>query len=287
MKQHRAARECGHNVESLFQDVDEYDKLLRQHLGIALANATVFEIGFGARPYRQMILQSMEVDVRGVDAEVPILAGRLAEYWAMLQTNGFERFLKSVLRHAVFDRSERRAITTALLSRGLEPRLEADRLTVNDAGLVAIEPDTLDLVFSEDVFEHISRKTLEHLVPTMAAWLRPGGLALIRPNVFTGIIGGHLIEWSSHAMRHPPPGRKSEPWEHLRQRRFRPNTYLNELTRAEYRDLFSRHFQILEERVSQPHLGEGYLDERARKDLANWSEEELFSNQVLFVLRRL
>jgi|tagenome__1003787_1003787.scaffolds.fasta_scaffold20987784_5 hypothetical protein len=52
--------------------------------------------------------------------------------------------------------------------------------------------------------------------------------------------GGHLIEWSRRALRQPPPARDSEPWEHPRQRRFKPNTYLNELTGAEYRELFGR-----------------------------------------------
>ena len=105
------------------------------------------------------------------------------------------------------------------------------------------------------------------------------------PNVFTGITRGHLIEWSQRALRQPPPKRRSEPWEHLRQRRFKPNTYLNELTRAEYRELFSVHFEILEVRVAQPDLGRANLDARAQAELADWPDDELFSNQTLFVLR--
>ncbi len=58
--------------------------------------------------------------------------------------------------------------------------------------------------------------------------------ALIRPNVFTGITGGHLVEWNRAAIREPPARRRSEPWEHLRGRRWRANTYLNEMTLAQY-----------------------------------------------------
>jgi hypothetical protein len=94
-----------------------------------------------------------------------------------------------------------------------------------------------------------------------------------------------VIEWSRHAMRQPPPKPRIEPWDHLRQRRFKPNTYLNELTRAEYRDLFGVRFDILKERVTQPDLGREYLDARAQAELADWPKEELFSNQTLFVLR--
>jgi hypothetical protein len=60
---------------------------------------------------------------------------------------------------------------------------------------------------------------------------------------------------------------------------------LNEVTRAEYRSLFSGHFDIIEERVTRPDLGRPYLDDRAREALAAWPDEELFSNQTLFVLR--
>jgi hypothetical protein len=140
-------------------------------------------------------------------------------------------------------------------------------------------------VFSEDVFEHIEPGTLEALIPRVAEWLRPEGVALIRPNVFTGIVGGHLLEWSRASMRHPPARRRSEPWEHLRSRRFTANTYLNEMTRARYRELFGGSFEIVEERVAQPDLGREYLDEDVRRDLAGWADEELFSSQTLFVLR--
>jgi hypothetical protein len=86
-------------------------------------------------------------------------------------------------------------------------------------------------------------------------------------------------------LRQPLSKRRSEAWEHLRQRRFEANTYLNELTRAEYREIFAIHFEILEERVTQLDLGREYLDTRARAELADWPDDELFSNQTLFVLR--
>ena len=182
----------------------------------------------------------------------------------MLRHNGVERAAKSLVRHALFDRGEERALGRALRERGLRARLDPARLLVADAGAIELEEDSLDLVFSEDVFEHIERETLGRVVAAMAHWLRPGGLALIRPNVFTGITGGHLIEWSRRALRQPPAARRSEPWEHLRQRRYRPNTFLNELTRTDYRQLFAPWFEILAERVTQPTLGREHLDASAR-----------------------
>jgi SAM-dependent methyltransferase len=279
----RAGR--GYAFDSLFDDAAEYDRLLRAHADIGLDEAAVFEIGFGARPYRQMALQSMGVDVRGVDAEVPVLDGGPAELLGMLRRNGVERATKSLLRHVLFDRGERRALAATIRRHGYTPRLDSSRLIIGDAGELELPAASVDLVFSEDVFEHIPRAALERLVPRMAAWLRPGGVALIRPNIFTGIVGGHLLEWSRASLREGERRRRSEPWEHLRKRRLAANTYLNELTRAQYRELFAGSFEILEERVAQPDLGRRYLDQAARDELADWSEEELFSNQTMFVLR--
>jgi SAM-dependent methyltransferase len=284
-KDYRDAAGSGAHLEGLFEEIAQYDALLRALTGVTLAEAVVFEIGFGARPHRQIALQSMGVDVRGVDAEVPVLSGRPSQFVRMLRRNGVERVAKSLVRHILFDRGEHRELDRALRERGLVRRLDPARLIVADARYVEIEPSSLDLVISEDVFEHLQRDTLEQVVAAMARWLRPTGIALIRPNVFTGITGGHLIEWSREALRQLPREHRSEPWDHLRQRRFKPYTYLNELTRAEYRKIFGAHFDILEERVAQPDLGRAYFDTRAQAELADWPEEELFSNQTLFVLR--
>ena len=120
----------------------------------------------------------------------------------------------------------------------------------------------------------------------MRRWLRPRGLALVRPNVFTGISGGHLAGWSVESLLdRPEEPRRSAPWEHLRSGRFEPNTFLNRLSRAEYRRLFAEHgFEVVAEHPRYPALGASWLTESLRAELADWPDEELFSNQVLFVL---
>jgi Methyltransferase domain len=288
---YRAEARVGHDFDGLFREVKEYNALLRRHAGLDLDEARIFEVGFGARPYRQIVLQSMGLDVRGVDAEAPALGAGPAQYAEMLRRNGLERAGKTLIRHAFFDRGEQGELARALRSRGLARRLDAARLTIGDAADLELPPGSFDLVFSEDVFEHMPRPTLEQVSARIAEWLSPRGIALIRPNVFTGITGGHLIGWSRRSLRLPRAERAifatadAEPWEHLRRRRLGANTYLNELTRGDYRDLFRRHFDILEERVTDPDLGREFLDAAARAELSEWPDEELFSNQTLFVLR--
>jgi hypothetical protein len=269
----------------LFEDLDEYDSFLRKYAGPPLADAKVFEVGYGARPHRLTALLSMGVDARGVDAEVPILDGSLQEFRTIFAENGIERVAKSLVRHILFDRRERAAFARELTHRGYPRLVDKSRFLVSDAAKVEIAPESLDLIYSENVFEHIGRDSLEKLVPKMARWLKPTGLALVRPDIFTGITGGHFVEWYPRSFARQTARRRSAPWEHLRKRRFRPNTSLNELTRADFRALFAEYFEILEEVVKLPDLGREFLVGEVASDLASYPDEELFSNQVLFVLR--
>src|SRR5271170_4031210 len=138
----------GHDLNPLFGDVEEYDELLHKHSGLHIQEARVLEIGFGARPHRQMILHSMGVDASGVDAEMPVLSSRPREFYAILRKNGAERAAKSLLRHALFDRGERKALRSNIGERGLVPRLDPSRLIVSDAGDLQLASASLDLVFS-------------------------------------------------------------------------------------------------------------------------------------------
>jgi hypothetical protein len=270
----------------VIEDIAEYEELMSAHAGVDLRSSRAFEIGYGARPYRLIALQSMGVDVEGVDAEQPILRGTPAELRAAWRTNGPERAVKSLLRRFLFDPRERAVFRRELAAHDLSWRCDPARLRVADAADVELADGSLDLVFSEEVFQHIEIDSLRRIVPAMAEWIRPGGLALIRPNVFTGITGAMLQEWSRWSLQHPPRTRRSEPWEHLRRKRYEANAYTNGLSRADYRELFAPHFELLEERVKDPTLGREHFTPEVAAQLADWPEEELFSNCTLFVLRK-
>jgi hypothetical protein len=281
---HWSATRAGDDFSWVYEDVDSYRRLLSSYGTTRLEEARVLEIGYGARPFRLIALQSMGIDAEGVDAEVPILEGRPAEFMAALRVNGFERLLKSTVRRVLFDSREHRQFVASLGARGLAEAIDRDRFHVADAA--TFEPvRSYDLIISEDVFEHVATKSLSALIPKMASWLAPGGIALIRPNIFTGITGGHALDWSRHSFMLPNPRRTTEPWDHLLSSRHSSNTYLNRLTRRQYREYFSREFEILEEEVSLPDLGREFLTGDVARELSEWSEEELFSNQVRMVLR--
>jgi hypothetical protein len=274
-----------------FRSIDEYRLQLDRHDGVPLDHARILEIGFGARPNRMTVLRAMGVDIRGVDLDKPLLRGSIQEFLAIYRQNGLERLVKTATRSLLFDRGDRQAMKQALGDRGLSVRpVEPERFLVADATSEAfrtsIPARSLNLIFSEDVFEHVQLASLPGLVKSMAGWLTDDGLAFVRPDVFTGITGGHLPEWYPNSVENLKT-KRSQPWEHLRADRFPVNTYLNRLHLRDYRDLFRKHFEILEEVVKFPNLGRCFLTPEVRDELASFSEDELFSNAVLFVLRPL
>jgi hypothetical protein len=275
----------GDTFAPLLSQLEDYRAIYENLTGRSLDSARIFEIGYGQRPLKLEALISMGLDASGIDLDMPMLHFSLSKLYAISQENGLERALKTGVRSILFDGKERADLNRSLQLRGYNLRIDPSRFFVGNAASFTPSGGTIDLVYSEDVFEHIPREQLKILVEHLATQLSPHGLALIRPNIFTGITGSHLLEWYAGQVDREIP-RSSEPWEHLRKRRFTANTYLNEMTRADYRALFGTYFDILEERVQLPDLGRKWLTPELKEELAAWNDEELFSNRVLFVLRR-
>lgn len=261
----------------------EYRTLAEQR-GLDLETARSLEIGCGQRPYRLFYLVAHGLDVRGIELDKVVLSLGLGDLSHMLRRNGVERTLKTMGRYVLFDIAENRQFRRVLSDIfGKTFPWSTERIVHGSAADEACWPEgKFGFVYSEDVFEHIPPEDLEKVCAVLAARLEPDGIAVIRPMVFTGIRGGHNVEWYN---ARPGRNRRCPPWDHLREHRFPANTYLNRLTRADYRALFERHFEILSEDVRDPDMGRVYLTPDVARELADWDEDELFSNQVRFILR--
>ena len=279
-------------ASSLDQSVSEYDAIYTETTGRNLREGRLLEIGYGARPLRMFWLTSLGYDVQGVDLDRPVLMGSFREFFEMLRKNGVQRVLKSIIRHFVFDRSEWRALDRQLkIRREKGLMIEQERFTVADAATLnfaAMYPSGVDFIYSEDVFEHVPGEALARLLENLARVLAPEGCAVFRPHVFSSIGGGHLPEWYPHLTRTRPtndPDCRSEPWEHLRKRRFKANTYLNELKIEDYRRMIGRYFEIVSETNEEPELGSRFLTAEISSELPNYTKDELLLNNVRFVCR--
>ena len=270
---------------SLDACIAEYESVLSRHGRRRLRECDVLEIGFGSRPHRLVWLFNSGVRVWGVDLDRPLLRASPKSLLNVLRQNGAERALKSTVRYCISDAHQWRELASEFARRGRNFRIPEERLTIADASSATFweKRQKYDFIYSEDVFEHIPLEALRRLVPRMADALRPNGLALIRPMVFTGICGGHHLEWYPHTFKENL-NRRTEPWEHLRRNRFPANTFLNRLRRSDYVELFAEHFRIIEEKVMMPALGTEFMTGQIRSELRSYRDDELFSNSVLFIL---
>lgn len=277
------------DFSDVLEEAATYDALMRRYVGRGLAGAKALEIGFGQRPFRLFWLAAMGCNVKGIDMDVPVLQGRAHEFFNTLRCNGPERAIKTFLRFFLADWHQWRAFKKIAKNHTGQPFImPVERLLVGNAADISLW-DRLEggheLIYSEDVFEHITEPDLISIIQHMASHMTDNGVAIICPMIFTGIAGGHLIEWYPEVIDRNIK-RRSGPWEHLRQNRFPADTFLNQLPRAAYREIFSRSFDIIEETELMPNLGRRFLTSEVRGDLAGFTDEELFSNKVMFVLRK-
>jgi ubiquinone/menaquinone biosynthesis C-methylase UbiE len=148
-----------------------------------------------------------------------------------------------------------------------------------DACAMDFPDQRFDLVYSSDVFEHLY--DIDAAAREVARVLRPDGVAFIGVNLFPSLSGGHHFEWSDPdraASRHVPP------WDHLRQNRYPPQTYLNKLRERDYLATFGRYFAVLE--VREHSQGAQHLTDDILQELPQFSREELLKDSISVVLRK-
>lgn len=267
--------------------------LTRKYAGKALTDCRVLEIGYGTRPLRMLWLAHHGVDVHGVDLDFPLLRFSSGRLLAMAKTNGIERALKSAVRYAVVDRRQYQAMRDTLVERAvLKPDVPfwgnfPSRLTVQNAADPAFWADAgkFDFIYSVDVFEHIPRPQVEAIAKALPNALAPNGVALIRPDLFTGISGSHRPEWYKERLGETFT-RKAAPWDHLRQNRYPANSYLNGMRLSEYDEIFATHLTIAERNPIDYGLGREYLTPEVRAELEDYSEDELLINNIDYILTR-
>ena len=277
--------------------IAEYEMLALKH-GIDLKASLILEIGVGQRPYLGITLYGLGYHCKGIDLGQPIFPPTLAKAWCLYCVNGLLRLIKTLVRYFLFDRPEYSSLFRHLgLSNGDVSK--AKIFVQGDAALADFEslvlsPATLEsqqapiVVASESVFEHRPRSDLSRILLNLRMLSEASKrqlLVLAMPTIFTGICGCRLAEWYHHNV-YSSKLKKTESWGYLRKKRFAADACLNCQSRAECRELFEDSGDnITGEIVEHAGLGGEFLGDPAlRAGLSDWSDEELFSNEVMFEL---
>jgi hypothetical protein len=172
------------DLEGFDAFVDEYREQTQRHLGKELSDLKIVEVGFGARPRRTSWLYSMGCNVFGIDLEAPLLRLQVSQLVRVYKTNGLERALKSAGRQLITGQKNWRDLAAYFhrLHPGRDFQIPKDRLIVGDAAEAATWRglEKVDLVYSEDVFEHIPIDVIPRVLKQMSCAMTPSGIALIR-----------------------------------------------------------------------------------------------------------
>jgi len=274
------------DIAGLSEDFKRLDTYARSATKCEFAKLNAVEIGFGSKPYRIMYFCSRGVNAFGIDMDQPILKGSPAEFISIARKNGWLRAIKSFVRYWLFERKARLRFLDEIHTTVPDFVFDSKRLIVGDAGTpepwskIPVEPD---LIYSIHVFEHIHPESLVWLLEFLHRRIRRNALLYIVITIWTGLIGGHLIEWGRNHLA--DKNKRSEPWEHLRRNRFPADTYLNKMTRRQYASLFAKYFDVLQDKPVWSNLGKEYLTDAVKRELLQFDEYELLSNDVCFVLR--
>lgn len=249
-----------------------------RHLPMPVEKANILEIGYGQRAVQTILFHTDGAGVIGIDLEIPTYRMNLSVFLRTLRQSGFERALKSFTRHLFFDRHYFSEVSKAY---GKPVRLDGVDTRIMDATRMAFDSGSFDFIFSRSVLEHVD--DVAAAAREINRLLRPDGMAVLFIHLFPCLSGGHCLAWG-HPDPSSPPG--VAPWDHLRDRRFPADSYLNRLTIGQYRQIFRDAMEVVEEETFVE--GEAFLTREIEEELAakGYTREDLLTSTLLLCARK-
>jgi SAM-dependent methyltransferase len=261
-------------IESHKQLID----MVGNYINKPVHEMNVLDIGCGQTATQTALFAADGANVTGIDMEVPTYKLDLRTFIRVIANNGLERAVKSLVRHILFDK---RYFESLFSSYGRSVCL--DKLDTRIMSALNLDfPDSyFDFIYSAWVFEHIDN--VAKAVQEINRVLHPSGIAWIGIHLFPSLSGGHHLSWGNPD---EAPAPSVPPWDHLLENRFKVNTYLNGLKLSEYREIFSRHVDIISETTTEE--GEKYLTPEIEELLnaRGYSREDLLTRTVNFMCKK-
>jgi SAM-dependent methyltransferase len=266
-------------------DADTYQEFVdtSRKNGINPFGARVLDIGCGSNAPMSVLLHSAGAKVTGIDAYIGHRWGlglNPSRYTKYAGEVGVARTLRKIAGELVYDRhyysTLGRKAGLTLTERNLD-------LRQMDIGSPSIPDASVDVVHSNATWEHLADVASANR--QVARMLRPGGLAYIEIHLFPSLSGGHDLPWIV-------PGKTDlgdvTPWQHLRNPDWVAPVFLNRHRERDYRRLFSStpHLEIVEWRTEYTE-GHQLLTDQIRRELPDYSDDELTKRSIIVVARRI
>ena len=228
---------------------------LRTELNFELKNKKILDIGCGQR-YPYTYLLSKHNTVVGIDLDVILLQHDYSNYKSIISKNGLNRFFKTFLRSILFDWQFFKELSR-LSNMRKTSQFEIKHMNAEE---LKFKGNSFDFVLSILSFEHF--KDVEKCVKEVKRVLKKGGKFYISVDVYSKLHGGHEIN-------------PKRPWNHLLNKNFKPNVYLNKLRMEEYKKTFSNHFDKIRFICKEDPEVKQFLTPELKNLLSDYSEIEL------------
>jgi ubiquinone/menaquinone biosynthesis C-methylase UbiE len=266
------------NSKTAVMDHRHLRDYMDRYIVLPFEQIRILDIGCGQTAIQTALFHADGANITGIDIEVPTYRMSFSTFFQIVKRNGFERALKSSLRHILFDKQYFSKISQEY---GKQLNFNGMDIRLMDATYMPFGSETFDFIYSRAVLEHV--RDVEAPIREINRILTPRGFAVMNIHLFPSISGGHRMEW-----RDPDrlPSTTVLPWDHLRDNKFPANTYLNKLKINQYREILKSHVNILEEQTLIE--GEKLLTREIEEELGGkgYTREDLLTSTVIFCINK-
>ena len=246
-----------------------------------LKGKTILDIGCGFRYPLTVLFHNFGSNVTGIDLEYIGIGDPLVQrWWKRLCLNGLEVTGRSLL-YVLLKKQSRYYKALEQVS-GISPLNRDVDIRHMNVEKMDFPDETFDLIVSLATFEHVH--DVANAVGELSRVMKKGAIAWVNIHLFASLSGGHHPEWSypgsTTASRVPP-------WDHLREKKYPVHgCYLNKLREDEYLRIFGERLEIIE--VLDEGMGEGkaFLTPNIRRELSNYSDEELLKRGITIIAKK-
>jgi SAM-dependent methyltransferase len=267
----------GASVDCTLETIQSTERRVFERTGLRIQDLDMLEIGPGQFP-RRLLAWSLKNRVVGIDTDVIPRGFRLDEYWRLLRHSPTTRIVKTLGRKLTLRDARADAVLAGRLGVRRFSRADIRLMSATD---MSFPDNSFSFACSYSVFEHIDDP--QTALSEIKRVLRPGGVAYISIHLYTSHSGQHdagIFRQGGHP-QHPF-------WPHLRpayQHTVQESTYLNRLRLADWHRLFDAEMpgaDFLGE-FDDPVAGEALKDLRAHGELADFTDEELLTVNLIAV----
>ena len=237
----------------------------------------VLDIGCGIRYPWTLLFHSYDIKVIGIDITSPRYNSR--EYSHVLQNHGLTQFIKRIVMELLINKIYHSALGEAA---GIPMKFNNLDLREMDAANTPYANEEFDLIISNAVFEHLNKP--EQVLREMKRIMKDGAIAHIGVHLFPSLTGGHNTIYDDPDIKEVVLG-EIPAWDHLRQNLFPSAGYLNKLREADWIEMFSKHFEILQciKEYTEP---DTYLTTAISNELPQYTRDELLNRSIIIIARK-